>query len=51
MVKEVDVAVRLTLREAEVLRLIARRCTYAQAADRLSMSANKGLAEFYRTAR
>jgi len=38
MVKEVDVAVRLTLREAEVLRLIARGCTYVQVADRLGMS-------------
>jgi DNA-binding CsgD family transcriptional regulator len=35
-----DRAVRLTGREAEVLRLIARGCTYAQAADRLGMSAN-----------
>ena len=34
------VEVRLTGREAEVLRLIARGCTYAQAADRLGMSAN-----------
>ena len=33
-------AVRLTGREAEVLRLIARGCTYAQTADRLGMSAN-----------
>ena len=32
--------VRLTGREAEVLRLIARGCTYAQAAQRLGMSAN-----------
>jgi DNA-binding CsgD family transcriptional regulator len=40
MVKEVDVVVRLTLREAEVLRLIARGCTYVQAADRLGMSAH-----------
>jgi DNA-binding CsgD family transcriptional regulator len=39
---EVAVAaeVRLTGREAEVLRLIARGCTYAQAAERLGMSAN-----------
>jgi DNA-binding CsgD family transcriptional regulator len=36
----VAVEVRLTGREAEVLRLIARGCTYAQAADRLGMSAN-----------
>ena len=35
-----DVTVRLTLREAQVLRLIARGCTYEQAADRLGMSAN-----------
>jgi DNA-binding CsgD family transcriptional regulator len=40
MVKEVDVVVRLTLREAEVLRLIARGCTYVQVADRLGMSAH-----------
>jgi DNA-binding CsgD family transcriptional regulator len=33
-------AVRLTEREAQVLRLIARGCTYAQAAERLGMSAN-----------
>ena len=33
-------AVRLTEREAEVLRLIARGCTYAQVAERLGMSAN-----------
>ncbi len=33
-------AVRLTGREAEVLRLIARGCTYAQVAERLGMSAN-----------
>ena len=32
--------VRLTGREAEVLRLIAGGCTYAQAAERLGMSAN-----------
>ena len=40
MVKEVEVVVRLTLREAEVLRLIARGCTYVQVADRLGMSAH-----------
>ena len=40
MVKEVNVVVRLTLREAEVLRLIARGCTYVQVADRLGMSAH-----------
>lgn len=33
-------AVRLTVREAQVLRLIARGCTYAQAAERLGMSAH-----------
>ena len=32
--------VRLTGREAEVLRLIARGCTYSQVADRLGMSAH-----------
>ena len=31
-------AVRLTPRESDVLRLIARGCTYAQAADRLGVS-------------
>ena len=35
-----DVAVRLTAREAEVLRLIARGLTYAQAAEQLGMSAH-----------
>jgi DNA-binding CsgD family transcriptional regulator len=30
----------LTCRETDVLRLIARGCTYAQAADRLGMSAH-----------
>jgi DNA-binding CsgD family transcriptional regulator len=33
-------AVRLTGREAEVLRLIARGCTYSQVAERLGMSAH-----------
>src|SRR5688500_1772935 len=33
-------AVRLTVREAQVLRLIARGCTYAQTAERLGMSAH-----------
>ena len=32
--------VQLTGREAEVLGLIARGCTYAQVADQLGMSAN-----------
>ena len=40
MVKDVNVVVRLTQREAEVLRLIARGCTYVQVADRLGMSAH-----------
>jgi len=40
MVKDVDVVVRLTVREAEVLRLIARGCTYVQAAAALGMSAH-----------
>ena len=40
MVKEVaDSVVRLTGREAEVLRLIARGCTHVQVAERLGMSA------------
>ena len=33
-------AVQLTSREAQVLRLIARGCTYAQAARQLGMSAH-----------
>ena len=40
MAKEVNGVVRLTEREAEVLRLIARGCTYVQVADRLGMSAH-----------
>ena len=40
MVKEAEVVVRLTLREAEVLRLIARGCTYVQVAAELGMSAH-----------
>jgi DNA-binding CsgD family transcriptional regulator len=41
MVNEVvQVAVRLTGREAEVLRLIARGCTYVQVAVALGISAN-----------
>ena len=31
--------VQLTVREAQVMRLIARGCTYSQVADRLGMSA------------
>jgi DNA-binding NarL/FixJ family response regulator len=33
-------AVRLTAREAAVLRLLARGCTYLQVADRLGVSMN-----------
>jgi len=40
LVDEVDVTVRLTGREAEVLRLIARGCTYSQIAVELGMSVN-----------
>jgi len=36
----VESSVRLTGREAEVLRLIARGCTYSQAAEQLGMSAH-----------
>ena len=32
--------VRLTMRETQVLRLLARGCTYAQAARELGMSGN-----------
>jgi DNA-binding CsgD family transcriptional regulator len=35
-----ETSVKLTQREAQVLRLIARGCTYAQAAGQLGMSAN-----------
>ena len=44
VVGPVDTAVRLTGRELEVLRLIARGCTYSQAADRLGMSAHTAAA-------
>ena len=37
---DVRVVVRLTGREAEVLRLIARGCTYVQVAAALGISAN-----------
>ena len=40
MENEVRVVVRLTGREAEVLRLIARGCTYVQAAAALGISAH-----------
>ena len=40
MKKVVQVVVRLTGREAEVLRLIARGCTYVQAAAALGISAH-----------
>ena len=40
LVDEVDVTVHLTGREAEVLRLIARGCTYSQIAFELGMSVN-----------
>jgi len=40
LMNEVVLSVRLTGREAQVLRLIALGCTYAQVADRLGMSAN-----------
>jgi DNA-binding CsgD family transcriptional regulator len=36
----VERTVRLTGREAQVLRLIARGCTYSQVADQLGMSAH-----------
>jgi len=40
MDNEVRVVVRLTGREAEVLRLIARGCTYVQVAAALGISAH-----------
>lgn len=33
-----DTTIRLTCREAEVLQLLARGCTYSQVADRLGMA-------------
>lgn len=33
-----DSTIRLTSREADVLRLLARGCTYSQVSDRLGMS-------------
>ena len=35
-----DMTIRLTCRETDVLRLIARGCTYVQVADRLGVSAH-----------
>lgn len=40
LMENVGQRVCLTGREAQVLRLIARGCTYAQIADQLSMSVN-----------
>ena len=40
LMNEAALTVRLTGREAEVLRLIARGCTYAQVAEQLGMSAH-----------
>lgn len=40
LMNEVALTVRLTGREAEVLRLIARGCTYAEVAGQLGMSAH-----------
>jgi LuxR family maltose regulon positive regulatory protein len=40
LMNEVELNVRLTGREAEVLRLISRGCTYAQVAEQLGMSAH-----------
>ena len=40
LMNEVALTVRLTGREAEVLRLIARGCTYAEVAEQLGMSAH-----------
>jgi LuxR family maltose regulon positive regulatory protein len=40
LMNEVALTVRLTGREAQVLRLIARGCTYAEVAERLGMSAH-----------
>jgi len=40
LMDEVGLTVRLTGREAQVLRLIARGCTYSQVAEQLGMSAH-----------
>jgi LuxR family maltose regulon positive regulatory protein len=40
LMNEVALTVRLTGREAQVLRLIAHGCTYAQVAEQLGMSAH-----------
>jgi LuxR family maltose regulon positive regulatory protein len=40
LMNEVALTVRLTGREAQVLRLIARGCTYSQVAEQLGMSAH-----------
>ena len=40
LMNEVTLTVRLTGREAQVLRLIAHGCTYAQVAEQLGMSAH-----------
>lgn len=37
---EASAIVRLTVREIEVVRLLARGCTYSQVAERLGMSAH-----------
>lgn len=35
-----DTTIRLTTREADVLRLLARGCTYSQVSDRLGVSSH-----------
>lgn len=35
-----ETAIRLTVREADVLQLLARGCTYTQVGDRLGVSCN-----------